>query len=384
MNDSCSYILGAVRRYVLDYASDGYSASGAKAFARLLGGELPPPLAALFDTLECTAAERMAAVLGLAAAVDAQTAAALRAQFGTPDGVLTPQILCALILGTSYPADGGLGLIGGVTARIFDGVSPACGARMTLKPLIRDFLLYGTAGEGWLTRLSPEGEAPDDYAASAADAAAEAMSACGGDIPSVIHIIGVPGSGRRTVLRAAAARRGLHFALIRPCAAASADPAGLAVLLALMGTWPAIPADGMTGDADFRTLLHALLAEIGTVAVLSEEAMSADTADADYIAVPVPLPSVAAQSAIWQRKSAAYPVADGVDFREIAMEFRLPPGAIDRAFRFAAMQSRGAALTAADIKRGCYITFGSFLCGRSVRVSCAFSWDFLVLPAHSK
>lgn len=385
MNKSYSRLTDAVRRYLQDFAESGYSSAGAETLAASLQADTATPLHALFSVFGCGDFERMAIAFGFAVRTDAACAALIAEAFGTPVGTVSPQALCTLILGEDRVADcAAFFTEEGLLHRLFDGTSPVFCASMTLKASVFAYLLNGTVPQKYLTPL-PEAAPPDAYAAPALQTAIRALETDTDVRAVILNIHGTPGSGRKTVLADAASHCGMAFAVLSDWAVRSVPPEEIAALLALSGTFPVLIPEGSGEMSAYETCMTALAGEIGLVILLTQSPLTADDADADLISVAVPLPSVAEQSVIWERKSAAYSVESGIDFREIAMEFSLPPGAIDKAFRFAALKCVGGApFTAADIKRGCYASVGSSMGNRAVRVNCAFGWDDLVLPPHSK
>ncbi len=381
MNTSYNTILEDVRRYLDEYSSDGYMRSRAAALAHCLTKDTDLPIYAVYDTFSCSAFERIAIALGFAVLTDEKIATMLSVLFDCPDECVTPRALCSLIFGTdSIEESCAFFAKDGILHRLFDGTKPAYNAHMTLKPFIREYLMYG---ESDLIRFefSDDASVKDPHLEEVVSTVIGALMHYDGEIPVIINLNGAIGSGRKTALRAASAHCGIDFALVSGKYAADE----LSVLLALMNAYPVICIDGEAETLSFKELLRQLTEDNGISVVISEELLSVDIANADIICINVPLPSVAVQSEIWLRKSAGYPIADGVDFREIAMEFNLPPGAVDKALRYASMQKQnGVVLTSADIKQGCYRSVGSYMGSKAVMVNCAFSWDDLVLPAHSK
>lgn len=373
MNQSYLKILTAVREFVTDFRREGYDIKKSNTLAAFLSEANTLPIGTLFNTFPCHPFEKIAVALGLAVLTDAETAAILRAQFDCPPECVTPQALSAMILGGDTASCVTFFSPDGMLARLFDGTAPTFHAPMRLKPSIFRYLL-DSDGEPLVRLAAADGA--DEYLSGAVDAIAGALSHADGTIPMIVNINGVSGSGRKTALSLAASNCGMAFA----AADRSLTTDENSTLLALMDAYPLIFADDKTEPAR----IAALAEENSVAAVISETPLSSDDFAADLVSIAIPMPSIAEQSGIWLRKSRAYSVAPDVDFREIAMEFNLPPGGIDKAFRYAAMSAQGEMLTAAHIKDGCYRSVGSYMGGRAVQVNCAFSWDDLVLPAYSK
>jgi len=357
--------------YFRAYAASGYDADAADAFAAALA-DAPERLHGLFETFDCNGFERAAAAIGFAVTQDARLA--------VESERLTPQLLCAMLLGSDSVVEcAALFHEDGVLYRLFDGIGATGAARMMLRRSILDYILHGEASRTYLRLLAPPDMAEADaHVRAAAEAITSALTGSD-DMPLIIDVCGQPGIGRRTALRLASAACGVPFAVVTERGAAL-ECAELAALSALHGALPVFcPKEALPAD-----LLAAMAERMGAVLVVTEEPMDAEISDADVVPVRITLPSAAAQSEIWRRKSAAYHVAQEVDFREIAMEFSLPPGGIDKALRFAARNARGGVIGEAEIKRGCYDSVGSHMGSKAIEVGCAFGWDDLVLPPHSK
>ena len=123
--------------YFRAYAASGYDADAADAFAAALS-DAPERLRGLFETFSCNGFERAAAAIGFAVTQDARLAAESER--------LTPQLLCAMLLGSDSTAEcAALFHEDGVLYRLFDGVGARGSARMTLRRSILDFILHGEA-----------------------------------------------------------------------------------------------------------------------------------------------------------------------------------------------------------------------------------------------
>lgn len=378
-------LIDGAAEYVKGLASEGYSVSEAEAFAYFTAEEAvvaDTPLTVLYDVFSCNAFERVAVTLGLAAALDGEIASCLHTLFGVPMGCVTPAVLCCAVFGSpSLVECAVLFDRNGVLDHLFTGTAMRTDAVMNLRHSVVQFLLTGEAEEDWILPQSTEGIC-DPYAEKAAHAAASALSRYSGEVPAVINIHGITGIGKRTVLRRASELCGMEFLLIRAEALTQEMYSELLPLLALTGKYPALFTEEGGENVRFTAWLEKLAEDAGLVVVISTEPLSADNTEADVVPVPVELPSTAEQTRIWQRKSRPYPLAEDVNLEEIAMEFRLPPGDIDRVFRFASLG--GGTITSADIKRGCYSSVGTYMGSRAVKVNCGFTWDDLVLPSHSK
>ena len=134
------------REYLQDLAASGYESEAAAEFAAATAPDaLPEALGAAFRLFECNAVERAAVIFSLAMTLDAGAASAAE-RLGCPDAGITPQFLCAAMLGTDSIAEASVLFDeDGVLAKLFDGVSPAWNARMTLRRSMREVLLHGSA-----------------------------------------------------------------------------------------------------------------------------------------------------------------------------------------------------------------------------------------------
>jgi len=371
-------------RCLAEYSEKGFSAARFEDYTKAIDSFSETPLHAVLETFGCCALERAAVALGFVVSIKASAAERVSRMFGCEVGSITPGAVCGLFCGTdNVSAYADLFSEEYALTRLFSGTSPFVGAAMRIRAPLAVFFLFGEVREKYFSLLEIDMSKEYIAAEKNVEAVIRAVGAYDGENRVTIGMLGENGCGRKTALGLAAARLGIRFALIDSSSAASVPAEETAVLLAAADAYPAVTVTSFE-DAAIYDFLNDLSDEAGLMAIVSEETPDDNRLDCDWFPIMPSCFETDVQGKIWRSKSARYPVEKDVDFDEIASEFNLPPGAVEKALRYAAVSAAGKTLSATDIKSGCYLSLSSDMGGRAVRVKTAFTWDELVLPEYSK
>ncbi|MBK9031297.1 MAG: ATP-binding protein [Myxococcales bacterium] len=219
--------------------------------------------------------------------------------------------------------------------------------------------------------------------------------------PVVVVVTGPAGVGRRTVVAEAARRIGRDVVaadLGRVASGADIDEVlhALRREVALTGAVPmVVGGETVAGDGPEATArrgaLTAFAAQVGVSVAIATTAGSVELDGADaLVRYEVAPPEAEARLALWRRALAADDAGVEVSepvLAEIALRFRLVPGAIERAWRAAqvVMHGRGAqAPIAADLTEGVRRSTQERLGGLARAVHVKNDWQDLVLPEETR
>lgn len=370
-------------RYLAEYSENGFSVPEYEKYVRAINSFSETPFVKVFDIFDCCALERAAAALGFVVSIKVSAAERISRMFGCESGSITPRAICGLFCGTdNVSAYADLFSEEYALTRFFSGTSPFVGAVMRIRAPLAVFFLFGEVREKYFSLLKID--TSEEYIAveKSVEAVIRAVGAYDGENRVTIGILGENGCGRKTVLGLAAARLGIRFALIDSLAT-DVPAEETAVLLAAADAYPAVTVASFDNAAIYD-FLNAISEEAGLMAVISEEMPDDNRLDCDFFPIMPSRFETDVQGKIWRLKSKRYSVEKDVDFNEIAGEFNLPPGAVEKALRYAAVSAAGETLSAAEIKRGCYLSLSTDMGGKAVRVDTVFTWDELILPEYSK
>lgn len=265
-----------------------------------------------------------------------------------------------------------------------------------------DFVLAGAwdePGLDGLTLLPPEQEVPPRLGALA-DRMQSYLDRAGGERTSFL-LWGQPGAGRRTLARALAGRRGAPL-LVADGAFLSGAEGGTfrrglvreALIqqcpVCLVGLDETVQAARTHREAaEYLTKLLYDAAAAGCSLLCSEEDWSPAGGPASWRAVPVPLPlpGLEENRALWAGFLRDYPVAEGQDPDELAGKYRLTPGQMKQALETALALARWQGREEIDrdcLDQGCRSQLRHALGDRARKVEAVFTWEDLVLPESSK
>jgi ATP-dependent 26S proteasome regulatory subunit len=204
--------------------------------------------------------------------------------------------------------------------------------------------------------------------------------------PVRLIVRGRPGSGRRTLLAALAARARRRLAVI-DVAILPAEPAAFVGALreALARAWLAghlpcvsgLDAGSLAERAIVDPVREALRAHPGPIAFRLRPEVRPPL-DPGYLEIDLPLPAETERRELWRRGAAASALA--VDEAALASRYRVTPGVIHRALAQVACASAGGDATlalAAAIRQ----TLDDRLTRLATRVTRLASWEQVVLPA---
>lgn len=376
------------RCYLADFMKNGFSQTRFVRFADMLASG-KTPFHTVVDTFECCDIERAAVALGFAALTDAAVSEQLYRMFGYSEGSITPRMICELFSGSdnvcTYAELFSDKSEKAALQWIFSGVKSFHNAVMRLRPSLARFILFGECREEYVSLLQNDPSKEYIGLDKSVEAVCNAISAYNGENLVTVCMVGENGCGKKTVLALAAEQLGINFALIDYAALKGTLVEELAALLAVTDVYPAISIgdiDNDSANSGVYDFLNKLSDYSGLTAVISEQQPDDKRLRADLYTIK-PSISVELHGLLWREKGKKYNIDGGIDFNEIASEFDLTPGAVEKALRYAASGS-GGELSASDIKRGCYRSLAANMGGKAVRVNTAFKWDDLILPDHSK
>ena len=382
-----------IRSYLADFSESGFSqtrfAQVADIVDMLAGGKTP--FHTVVDTFECCDIERAATALGFAALTDAAVSEQLYRMFGCSEGSITPRMICELFCGSdnvcTYAELFSDRSEKAALQWIFSGVKSFHNAVMRLRPSLARFILFGECREEYVSLL--QNDPSKEYVGldKSIEAVGNAISAYNGENLVTVCMVGEHGCGKKTVLALAAERLGISFALIDHAALNNTPVEELAALLTVTDVYPVVLIGGIddidnNAGSKIYDFLNKLSDYSGLTAVISEQQPDDKRLRADLYTIKPSIPEEL-RGLLWREKSKKYNTDGGIDLNEIASEFDLTPGAVEKALRYAAAASDGT-LSASDIKRGCYRSLAANMGGKAVRVNTAFKWDDLILPDHSK
>ncbi len=289
-------------------------------------------------------------------------------------------------IATALSADGALAHRGLIRALRDDTTGPA--RRLAIAPRVAAHL-RGAALDapaepaGALEPVRPLAElVVDDEATARAPSVIDAVLAPGDQ--RTLWVSGPRGVGRRALLAALAAARGLRLWCVDYRAALAAGAALPAILWRehlVAGVLPCVVGvEPATGDAaHLIPALHAAVARAGVPVVLVSVAQPVlGDLELPPVTLHLPNPRGAARAALWAR---LLPEVDRV--AEIAPQYRLPPGRIVRvadAARAAAAAARRAPVLA-DVTRAVSAEISQKITVLGDKVTGTQTWDDLVLPA---
>lgn len=393
MNERYEELFSALDRYLADFSGKGRDPEEAGRLFGIIekGGDTP------YDTIcnvfGCGRFEACAVLLGAFVTIGGTRGDLLRAfGAGEPSGI-TPAAVSGIFFGCSdiMPFVEFLGK-GTALDRLFDGTEPYAKAQMKLGSSIASYFFTGALYDPlFAVEDDDEGDATEtpafsDYIPLAStDKAVRELCAIISGLdpakPSVIRVTGEKGAGRHTaVQRAFAAVGGRCIPVTLPAKLSAERTEELCTKLLLAESVPVITfAEGAFSAEAVGTIVD----ETGMTVVICEDETTGDFGAESYT-VKVGLPVLEEQLLLWQTMSREYSVAPDADLAELTGEFELTPAGVKKALRCASLLAGGGTLTMADIKNGCYRSFGSDMGSKAVRIDSAFGWDDLVLPTHSK
>lgn len=379
-----------IEHYLADFSENGYSSEKFEELAKALHRN--DPLGAVFEVFGCDDFERAAIALGFVVSISGKAVSAVSGIFRCPSGSVTPHSLCALFCGDDNVCNYAEAFSEEfVLCRLFSGTSVFGDPAMRLRSSICKYILFGEVREKYLMPLEVDPNGRFFGTNDNVTFVKSALHAYNGDNVIIVNLYGESGSGRKTALGLAAAGLGIRFVLVDLKRLSGVGASELSALLAVLGVFPAVTLDGRSDGDMLNTeeydLLNAIAEETGLAAVISEGVLDDTKLSADLFSLHIDLPDTEAQTRIWSEKSKGYSVDGSVDFAELASEFPFTPSAVEKALRYALISSpdtSGGKLTAADIKRGCYLSVGSDMGGRAVKINTVFGWNDLVLPEYSK
>ncbi|MFF1696513.1 ATP-binding protein [Streptomyces sp. NPDC058257] len=285
----------------------------------------------------------------------------------------------------------------GILRKIDDPQSPSGSTGLAqflaLDPRICRFLLDADAPDARLYRA--EGAAESDVEAEDADAdlaqglrrlAEHHLKQDGDARPLVFYLYGPSGAGKRELARRTCRDLGMGLLSLGDQPAYGTDLREARLCRAAVH----LPhADALRHDdaAPLRAALAAAVADFGDLVFLTGESAwdgAESFAGALFQPVPVPLPDVARGTALWQRLLAEHTAEPGAWAAELATLFRLSPGGMRAAIRYARnrrlMEPLPRAMTLADLSAACRALSRQRLGDLAVEVRPRSGWDDLVLP----
>ncbi|MBP5606266.1 MAG: ATP-binding protein, partial [Ruminiclostridium sp.] len=392
MTDDYKEIFSAIGEYISGAVENGYDIEKTAGILKKIKKSVDSPLSVLRKALELNGMESLITVLGLLAAVSRSFSAKISELCHAPSGCITPQICCELFVGTRDIFDASdVFSTDGALARIFEGVQPKFCAVMSMR---NDIISFLTTGELYDECFVPETkEIVAGGGIAVCDSAVEQISmalSAKHMVPAVIQVCGEVGTGRRTSVRRAFSKTGISYTELmldnetlgpKPLAERLKE---LSTKLFLLNSVPVIFRGGTFSHEEFCRSAGILSRENGICVAVTDEPVPDDSVPGDIVTVKTGFPTMEEQYRLWERESAVYNVAPGVDLSEITGEFSLSVGAIKKAFRYADMFSAGRQIDAAMIKEGCYRSVNSDMGSKAVKINCVFGWDDIVLPENSK
>lgn len=386
MTENLRSALSQLNGYLAEFAESGYSENSAENILALFEADDGSPFGRVLKCFGCSSFEAGALALGILASSSVEAAKNVEKLCGARHGAVTPSLVGAVFFGLgdilpfvdSIQAYSPLG-------RLFSGVAPRCDAAMLIKESVLDYLLCGTLfDESFL----PRAELDRELVELASQRLAEKniisyLEKSNPAQPFVLQLAGEQGSGRRTCAARAVSQTGRSF--IPLCLSGEMtdeDITELSVKLLLSDCVPVVSADG--SSERFCAQLRRLADETGFVIAVTERSLSDRLAGTDTAVIRLSPPAMRESYQLWQSLSSSHNIADGVDFAELAGEFEMTAGAIEKALRSAYVLSDGGTLDSTDIKNGCYRSFDADMGDKAVRIDPVFSWDDIVLPAQSE
>ena len=379
-------IISALAGYLADFEKNGYDKAAADNITTLLNGLRDTPLSDILRGQ--SGAVKLTAALGVLANFSGRGAQALHRIFGVRPGSISPEAVCELFFGVSdiFPMTDSLSEYSALD-RFFDGVTPSCGAVMTLKPFAARFIADGDIDDD---AFMPVSDSDTHYIELSENIRAEreitaAVKAGDTGAHRIIAVVGEKGSGRRT-----AAERALEAAG-RVCVTLRADlkydrsrMKDLITKLILLDAVPIAVQPGNTVSEDFLRFVGMLADELGIVIAVSTQELAESCASAENIGVKLGLPTIDEQYRIWESELQSRSTDSTVDPAELAGEFSFTVGGIKKALRFASAFAEGETLSMADIKAGCTRSVSTDMGSKASRINCVYGWEDIVLPEYSR
>ena len=381
-------VVSAVSDYLVHFAAEGFDQTAAGQIGSLLESLSDTPLADSFRMFGAQEFDRYAAILGVLVNYSRRAAECVAKQFGIQAGSITPEAVCELFYGVSdcFPITDRLAEYHYLD-RMFDGTAPQYHACMTLKPFAAHFVTDGSIDDA---AFMMDGDAASEYVEidSQCRAVKELYAALRSDeiaVQRILFLRGEEGTGRRTAAAAALMKAGKSAVTLRcDLRYDKRQFRELASKLILLGSVPVAVQGRNTDDAQFLRFVDQLSEETGTVIAVCGSAMTEPATAAESVMIEVGMPTMEEQYHLWEQEIRQYPTEENVDLSELAGEFHLSAGMIRKSLRYAGMFADGETLSAADIKNGCIRSADPDMGSKAVRLECAFGWDDLVLPEHSK
>ena len=265
-----------------------------------------------------------------------------------------------------------------------------------------DFALAGAwddPGVAGLTLLPPPEETPPALEALAARM--EAYLGRAGEERTTVLLMGQPGSGRKTLARALAGRRGAPLLLADGQYLAGAEGETFRQSLvreALIQQCPVCLTglDETVRDArthrqaaDYLAKLLRDAAAAGCSLLCTEEEWVTAGGPEGWRGVPVslPMPGLEESRALWAELLAKCPLAEEQRPDELAGKYRLTPGQMKQAVETARALARWQGLAGVDracLDQGCRSQLRHALGDKARKVEAVFTWEDLILPESAK
>ena len=311
-------IFSALKEYIHEYSSDGYSQEKADILTALLQQNDSTPLDHIFQVFGCELFDKCTLTLALLISADHTVAMEISSYFGINKGYLTAGAVSGIFFGytdiipfyTSLLPDSPLN-------RLLDGVCAHSNAPLSVKDSIASFAFTGLIDDDNFLFSDEETEyLPLNSSVFAENEISSVLTKANLTKPFVMQIIGDNGSGRRTAIKRACESVKQPYIIIGLNHEISITSVKkLASKLLLMNTVPVIILNSSSQEIDL--FLQRLANEVGFVFAVTNEEIHLSQVNTETLTVKLSKPTLEEQYCLWQAKSKQYPVSEDIDFAEI-------------------------------------------------------------------
>ncbi len=273
---------------------------------------------------------------------------------------------------------------------------------LRLNPRMRAFLLDGGLSyapwERFLEVVYPWDEREEMTGREGLAAQVERLWKNAGEGGAVLRVWGLPGSGRRLLLRHTAARLSAPLVLLKLEALAWAGDGfcqqaeAFCLECRLQGAIPVLCGERRThweAEGRMKELWRVVCGEFGSAWSVAEcEIFPGEELPCGRVfrvrAEPL---SLMEAGAMWEKMAERYPVAADAAVGEMGSQYRLSPGQIrhvlEEARSLCLLQGKQE-ISREMLSRSCGLILKQELNNRAVRIEPAYRWDQLILPARQK